>query len=580
LAPDFGKIMNPRIAAVLTRVVHYFAWPGLLVASLLGLVAFEATGAELPWQNAKKFEITASNRDVKDVLQQLTTSYGIPAVIDDQIKGSPVDGKFSLTPQSMLDTLAANYRLIWFFDGSVLYVSPAGSATSEVLKLPSGDATRLRRSLQQLGVVDERYPLAIDTRNRVLRVSGPRQYVDLVKQAVRNVNPDDSGEEGVLRMVRLKYATAADYVFNQGGKETRVAGVVSTLRSMFPAREPRGQGAAFAGGDDSASRVSGRRIPVKGTSFSVPEPPDTLRTAQDLSTQVSGALAAIGGGAAGSNRLPQFSYDQRLNAVIIRDSAERMSRYDDILRTLDVRSQLVEIEVRIIEVGTDELDSLGVDWRLRSGRVDVQTGRGPLPTLNFDNALNSGGAPFAAGVAAGAVASTILGDAGRFLIARVNALAQNGKATLLSSPKVVTIENLEAVLDNSSTFYVRVAGTQDAQLYQVNFGTSLRVTPQIVDDPSGRQIRLSIRAEDGEATGEKVDQIPVVRRNLIVTQSFIREGQALLIAGLTQETSSRGETAVPGLSKLPVIGGLFRSRDARASRIERMVLITPRVVEP
>ena len=176
--------------------------------------------------------------------------------------------------------------------------------------------------------------------------------------------------------------------------------------------------------------------------------------------------------------------------------------------------------------------------------------------------------------------TTVLGDAGRFLIARVNALAEEGKANLLSSPKVMTVDNVEAVMEDLSTFFVRVQGNLDVDLFNVSAGTSLRVTPLIVPGAEKSQIKLAIEIEDGSLTGQSVDGVPIVRRSTINTQSLIEDGQALLIAGYAQEINSSEKAGVPGLSDVPVAGWLFKNTEKRKTKVERMFLLTPRVVMP
>ena len=232
-----------------------------------------------------------------------------------------------------------------------------------------------------------------------------------------------------------------------------------------------------------------------------------------------------------------------MNAVVIRDRPERMAFYQDVIRSLDVKPGLVEIEARILEVSSDSIDSLGVDWRLHSGSADMQLSRGNLPNLGFDSALAEGapratplpefggsGALPAPGVTPpipsprlqrGGVLTTVLGDSGRYLIARVNALAEKGKANIIASPRVLTLDNTEAALENISTFFVRVPGNLDAALFDVSSGTSLRVTPLIVLEGEQTRVKLAIRIEDGSLTGRMVDQIPIVQRSAISTQAFI-----------------------------------------------------------
>src|SRR6185436_16804989 len=89
----------------------------------------------------------------------------------------------------------------------------------------------------------------------------------------------------------------------------------------------------------------------------------------------------------------------------------------------------------------------------------------------------------------GGVASVVLGSLGQFF-ARIKALQSEGAARVVSSPQVVTLSDVEAVFDNSSTFYVRVAGREQVDLFNVSVGTSLRVTPHVFRDHDANRIKM------------------------------------------------------------------------------------------
>jgi len=177
------------------------------------------------------------------------------------------------------------------------------------------------------------------------------------------------------------------------------------------------------------------------------------------------------------------------------------------------------------------------------------------------------------------VLTTVLGDSGRYLIARINALAQDGKANILSSPQVLTLDNVEAVLENLSTFFVRVSGNLDVALFDVSTGTSLRVTPLIVVENGNRQVKLAVRIEDGRISNQAVDQIPVIQQSTIDTQAFIKEGQSLLIGGYQNDVRNDTKVGVPGLSSIPLLGKLFQFNEKQTTHVQRMFMLTPRIVE-
>src|SRR5437764_703688 len=206
----------------------------------------------------------------------------------------------------------------------------------------------------------------------------------------------------------------------------------------------------------------------------------------------------------------------------------RLPRYEQLIAALDVEPQSLEIEATIIDVNTDRARDLGIDWRWNNAGHGLQVGNpaAPAPTR-------------------GGVASVVLGSLGQFF-ARINALQTEGAARVVSSPQVVTLSDVEAVFDNSSTFYVRVAGREQVDLFNVSVGTSLRVTPHVFRDQDRTRIKLMVNVEDGNVTGRSVDQIPIVDRSTINTQALIAEGESLLIGGMVRDSESSSVDKVPG----------------------------------
>jgi len=149
-----------------------------------------------------------------------------------------------------------------------------------------------------------------------------------------------------------------------------------------------------------------------------------------------------------------------------------------------------------------------------------------------------------------------------------------------ASPKVVTLNNIEAVMDNMTKFFVPVQGYTSGDLYSVSTGVSLRVLPMVVDEDGQTRIKLDVAIQDGELTSQTVSNLPVITTSTINTQAFINDGQALLIAGYRKDSDSNGVTGVPYLSKIPVLGALFRSHDSEKDHMERLFLLAPHVISP
>jgi type III secretion protein C len=558
-----------------------------LACALFGAWLAPVQAAEVRWRT-EKFAYVTKGQAVREFLRQFGASQGLTVVVDPAVEGTMV-GTFNLTPQSMLEFVSTTFGLVWYYDGNVLYVYPSSEARSQILRLNYTTAQRLQQTLSKLRIVDKRYPITFDAGANTALVSGPKRYVELVEQTARALDQNE-GSRGAadIQVFTLKYAWAADFSFVQGGREFKLPGVASVLSRLY-----NGASAAAGTFDARSTRRGGASTIDKLRGLGLA---DANAGANALGTEAQRAAPAGEGDAplGGSARLglPQFQPDGRLNAVVVRDLPERMAFYEKVIRSLDVRPGIVEIEVRVIEVSSDAIDSLGVDWRFQNPRVDLQSGRGNLPNLTFGNTLNgpnggSGGNIPGTGItppnsspdaARGGIFSLRLGDAGRFLLARVSALTQQGKANILSSPRVMTLDNVEAVLENMNTFFVRVAGNLDVDLFNISSGTSLRVTPLIIAEGEQTHIKLAIKIEDGNVTSQQVDSIPVVRRSTISTQAYIGNGDALLIGGYAQETDNDTRVGVPGLSKIPLFGQLFRFDEKRKQRVERLFLLTPRVM--
>ncbi|MDR7267956.1 type III secretion protein C [Pelomonas saccharophila] len=548
-----------------------------LVAALL---ASPATAADLP-RNGRPFRMEANEKPVGDFLRELAASQGVTAVIDGKVSGT-ISGRFAITGsqpgavQMVLSNICAANGLTWYYDGAFLFIDPAADTRSEVFTIAGKNAPRIADTLARLKIADARYPLQISEADGNVYVSGPKRYVELVRQTVRLIDQRAARDDRAdVQVFPLRYAWAADFKINRAGKQVSIPGVATVLRNLY--------GRSGAGRASAPSSVTG---PVRRTKLGVSDGAGS--GVAKLSSEGSSAAedeGDAGGTEFASGELPQFQPDTRLNAVLVRDTPERMARYEKLIQTMDVRPRLIEIEVTIMDISTNTLDSLGVDWRLHARHGDLQIGRGNLPPLTFGNANSEAGQVVTVNpqgnpsTPLGALFTASIGnDLRNYLLTRVSALAQKGNANFIARPKVLTLDNNEAVLENLSEFYVRVDGFQDSSLYSVTAGTAVRVTPLIVDDKEGRGVLMSIDIEDGDVSSSMVDRIPVVRRRTVNTQALVDEGASLLIAGYTSEEKANATSGVPLLSSIPVLGKLFQYSEKKQNNMERFYLLTPRLV--
>jgi len=218
------------------------------------------------------------------------------------------------------------------------------------------------------------------------------------------------------------------------------------------------------------------------------------------------------------------------------------------------------------------LRELGINWRFRSGDWGALFGGDIVRRTGnpLTDTLNSGAAN------RGLSLSGIIGANNEF-IARISALEEKGAAKVVSRPQLVTLSNVEAVFDRTRTFYVRVAGDRQVDLFNVTAGTVLRVNPHVLVDNGQPRIRMVVNVEDGALLDGTVDRIPVVERASVNTQALIAEGESLLLGGLTVNSDMDAESAIPVLGQIPVLGELFKTRSKRRQHVERLFLISPRI---
>lgn len=538
--------------------------------ALIVSVLISAGVAAAPMPNAARpISITAREQPIAAFLQDLFAAVDLPLVVAAGVSGS-VNGTFTGPAEKVLRNVARIYNFVPYFDGAVMHVAAASDVAQRSFSVEPAAAERALRELNELNIVDERNIVRRTQTGSVVAV-GTRRFLEQVEELLRarevqRSTPPASTGAADFRVFYLRYAWAQDLTTTLAGRQVVVPGVASILRSLVGGsggalgqevtlnpRQPSllGQGLA---GQGAAPRAPGgealRNAPVDQLVAALQR---TVHQPMEAPPPFPPSPST-----ASSGQHIRIEADPRLNAVIVRDLTERLPRYEQLIAALDVEPQSVEIEATIIDVNTDKLRELGMKW-------------------SWNNDGN--GASFAGAIPAfglGGIASVVLGSAGHFL-ARIRALQAEGAARVVSSPQVVTLSNVEAVFDNSSTFYVRVPGRDYADLFNVSAGTSLRVTPHVFRDRDANRIKLLVNIADGSLTGRQVDQIPVVERATINTQALIAEGESLLIGGMVRETQSFSEDKVPGLGDVPVVGKLFSTRANASTRVERMFLITPRL---
>ncbi|WP_299006964.1 EscC/YscC/HrcC family type III secretion system outer membrane ring protein [uncultured Shewanella sp.] len=280
--------------------------------------------------------------------------------------------------------------------------------------------------------------------------------------------------------------------------------------------------------------------------------PGVVSILQDMSNTMNGNPLGSNPAEAALNKRTTFSADQRKNAVIVKGTAAEIAAYKTLIQQLDTPTPMIEISVSIIDINASDFRQLGIDWSASAGSVA------------FNNTA----------AIAGTSVSTIISDTGDFMM-EINALEKTSKAKVLSRPSIVTLDNVQAVLDRNITFYTKVSSENSASLESVTTGSLLRVTPRLLKEDDQQKVMLSLNIEDGQQTSSisNAEPLPQVASSEIATQAKLKSGQSLLIGGFVQDKDELVNNKVPFLGDLPLVGGLFRSEERNIQRVIRIFLI-------
>ena len=296
--------------------------------------------------------------------------------------------------------------------------------------------------------------------------------------------------------------------------------------------------------------------------------------------------------------------DERTGTLIITDLPRNMGVIDDLLQTLDVQIQQVQIEARVVEANKNWQQEFGVKWpQANSGNASItSTGTtststpwvgSTSPFWNGATGLNRPASGQQAAVAwtPGKDGSTsITSPAGelwlsflsnRFSInAVLQAMQTEGTLKIVSAPKVVTQNNKKAtILSGEKIPYPTQQGGAQGGAITVAFidaNLSLEVTPQITNEGT---IIMDLKVEKAEADFSRtVNGTPTILRKSIETQVLVRDGGTAVLGGVYVTNSSTGQTGVPFLANLPLVGFLFRNNTKQDKNVELLIFITPRII--
>jgi len=297
--------------------------------------------------------------------------------------------------------------------------------------------------------------------------------------------------------------------------------------------------------------------------------------------------------------------DEYSNTLIVRDIQKGIDNARELVRRLDIPTPQVLIESNIVEATTDFSRDLGIQWGYRY-LAGPATGN---PTgFNFPGTVGlggsgvgagTGGVPFLANfpapvdaVAGGSAFDLALGsiNGAQSLDIRLTALEKEGKARIISRPRVVTLNNVAATIKSLTILRVKLpstgtvintgaggaAGAASTATEKIETGIILVVTPQVSSDGF---VLMDMYAKSSQADFTvTVDQIPTEIAREANSHILVRNGQTVVLGGIYRDNASINQVGIPFLRDIPGIRWLFQSVSRQDRREDLLVFLTPRIM--
>ena len=403
------------------------------------------------------------------------------------------------------------------------------------------------------------------------------------------ITADDVKGKVSLRLVNVPWDQALDVVLRskslgaaQEGNVLRIA-PLSSLR-----KEEQDRFDAQKQVDQSRQEAMNRAAEVKATQEAVFDTiPVSYSKASELLVKIKPLASKFG----------KLDSDDRTNVLIIRDLPQNIAEVKALVATLDTATPQVLIEARIVEVETAFARELGIQWggAYRDGtstKFGMTGGQGVTGAANPGAPIDAAttnpftatnpppsyavNLPAAIGLGTGGgIAFGILKDNLRLDLA-LSALESSGNAKIVSSPKVVTLDNKEATIEQGTQIPYSTVSASGTNTQFVDATLRLKVTPHIT--PDGR-VSMKVEAQnDSPGQPTPTGQLAINKKKA-TTEVLILDGETAVIGGIMQVSRTEDQSGLPWLSKIPVLGYLFRRDTNTARNRELLIFITPKILK-
>ena len=278
-----------------------------------------------------------------------------------------------------------------------------------------------------------------------------------------------------------------------------------------------------------------------------------------------------------------LSVDERTSTMLIKDAASVFPEVENLLETLDKPTPQVLIEARIVEIDTNEVKDLGIQWGFSANSTNTLAAIGGYSGLNTGTFTgDSYMVDFPGGASQGSGSGFSFGIMNPAktlgLDIRLNAVEEAGKGKIISNPRIMTIDNEEATISQGASIPYRMQ-TAEGTVSEgfKDYTLTLTVKPHIAPDNS---VALIIETKKEEPDWTRVSALgtPSSKKAEAKTNVIIKDGETIVIGGILKTIRNETNAGVPGLMNIPILGWLFGKERTTEETGELLIFITPRIV--
>ena len=262
----------------------------------------------------------------------------------------------------------------------------------------------------------------------------------------------------------------------------------------------------------------------------------------------------------------KIGIDARNNQIIMTDTADKIEQAKELVRIIDKVTPQVIIEARIVEVSEDFSLNIGTQWNADAA---------PLFSGNYAHTWNMAMDHSTASSGTIGYSFSKLVGSPVLLDATLMAAEAEGETKIISAPKIVTLDNKQATISQGIEYpYLERDDTGGSSVKFKEIDLKLDVTPHVTPDNRISMVIDLIKNDIATITGG----VPALATNAASTELLVNDGDTIVIGGIIKSNESVSENRFPVLSKIPLLGWLFKSQTTSKQKNELLIFITPKIV--